>query len=71
MRRQPANKEEYRRYFEKCKPYLKLKTFCDMCDVSQSALSKFTEGPEFEGTMSLENLERVYIVIQGYLKTIS
>lgn len=66
-KKQTRDKEWYRQYFNQCKPYLKLNTFCKMCGVDQSALSKFLKDPLFDYILSLESLERLYVVTKDVL----
>ena len=65
--RQIRSKEWYRQYFAACKPYLKLNTFCKMVGVNQSSLSKFIKDPLLSYTVSLDSLEKLYIVMQKTL----
>ncbi len=69
--KQSKDKTFYREYFALCKPYIKLNSFCKMCGISQSSLSKFINDPNQAYVLSLESLEKLYIVIQAYLKTIA
>lgn len=66
-KKQNRDKEWYREYFNQCKPYLKLNTFCKMCGVNQSSLSKFIKDPLLSYTVSLDSLERLYVVTKGVL----
>lgn len=49
------NKAEYRLYFAYVKQFLKLKYFCEMCNISNTRLSHFISYDD--NALSLEKLE--------------
>ena len=64
-------KNEYRAFFAECKPFLKLKNFCELAGVNPVSLSRFMKGQEWDYEMSLQKLNELYIVIHAFCETIA
>lgn len=59
-------KAEYRTWLCGIKPYVKLKPFVNMVNISASCLSYFMKGSEYDCLLSLDKLSQLYSVITGY-----
>ena len=58
------SKNEYREFFAECKPFLKMKYFCELAGVNPVSLSIFMKGQEWDYEMSLQKCNDLYIMIR-------
>ena len=63
------SKNDYRVFFAKCKSYLKLSTFCKMCDIKLSNVTMFVNG--YDSALTDYKLNKLYMCITDTLNKIA
>ncbi len=63
-------KSEYRRYFAKCRSFIKFKYFLKQCNIPESSFSKFMQDSLFDYQISIIKLEQLYNLLNITLSEI-
>ena len=61
-------KNEFRSFFAQCKPFLKIKYFLNLADISPVNFSRFMKGSEWDYEMSLESLNKLYYIVKTHFE---
>lgn len=61
------SKSDIRALLIELKPFLKLKTFCDLAEINNSTLSLFMRDPQHDYTISQEKLDLLVDLIMDFM----